>query len=236
MLIQMRHPCLLEIVGYSLPTHSLPPRIGTKYAEKGSLKEALKQRQSGWIPPFMDETGIAIIVAGIVLGMRFIHRRCAIHRNLKPGNILLDDCGFVRIGDLGSSRLADMDVTMTKQAGTPMYMAPEMYEDGEYTGAVDVFSFALILYELLVGEPVFSPAQSPTALMKQARSHERPTLPDEMNVVVKRIIVRCWLVEPFARETFDDIWDALEKMKFRLTPNVDVRKVFEFVEWVRRNE
>jgi serine/threonine-protein kinase len=74
---------------------------------------------------------------------------------LKPANILLDKRGHPTIGDLGSGRFCDLRQTATSGVGTPLYMAPELYEAADYTGSVDVYSFSLIAYKVLVGEPVF---------------------------------------------------------------------------------
>jgi serine/threonine protein kinase len=62
-----------------------------KLAANGSLKEAIEQRRCGAAPGFMDDTGVCIIVAGIVLRMRYIHSRGIMHRDLKPANILIDE-------------------------------------------------------------------------------------------------------------------------------------------------
>jgi serine/threonine protein kinase len=236
MLMKLVHPCVLEIVGYSLPTPTVPARIGTMFAANGSLREALDERRSGRRRNFMDDTGIAIIIAGIVAGMRFIHSRGVIHRDVKPGNILIDERGYVRIGDLGSSRLVSLDVTQTKQVGTALYMAPEMYEDGVYDASADVFSFALIVYELVVGDYVFPPRLAPMVLMKKVASSQRPKLPDDMNITVKKMILRCWSVDPMIRESFDEIWCHLSRIKFQITPQVDSSRVEEFLSWVEANE
>jgi len=153
MLIRLRHPCVLSIVGYLLPTQTSRAQIGTEFAVNGSLRSALDKLRNGSPPNFMNGTGIAIIVSGLAHGMKFIHSSGVIHRDLKPENVLLDERGWVLIGDLGSCRLVDMKVTQTKLVGTPLYMAPEMYDEGEYTAAVDVYSFGLIVYELLAGGP-----------------------------------------------------------------------------------
>jgi serine/threonine protein kinase len=144
-LIRLRHPCVLSIVGYLLPTATSRAQIGTEFAVNSSLRSALDKLRSGSPPDFMNDTGIAIIVGGLAHGMKFIHSSGVIHRDLKPENVLLDKCGWVRIGDLGSCRLVDMNVTQTKLVGTPLYMAPEMYDEGEYTVAVDVYSCGLIV-------------------------------------------------------------------------------------------
>jgi serine/threonine protein kinase len=233
MLTRLRHPCVLSIVGYSLPTETEPAQIGTEYAPNGDLDKILKQRRLGQAPRFADDTGIAIIVCGIVYGMRYLHSRGVMHRDLKPMNVLLDSSGHAKIGDFGSSRLASMNLTLTHCVGTPLYMAPEMYQDGEYTVAVDVYSFALMLYESLVGVPVFPINVSPVALMRKVVNGERPQLPCTMNEEIREMIERCWSVDPSNRDSFHDIAGLFASIDFKLTPNVDSERVWDYADMIR---
>jgi serine/threonine protein kinase len=107
----------------------------------------------------MDDIGMAMIIVGVVHGMKFLYSSGVTHRDLKPANILLEEGGWPRIGNLNKSRFVNLEIMQTMQVGTPMYMAPETYDD-EYTTAADVYSFALILYEVLVGCPVFDRNES----------------------------------------------------------------------------
>lgn len=145
-----------------------------KYATNGSLKDILQQITNGQAPEFVDDTWIATAIGSIILGMKYIHSNNYIHRDLKPGNILVDDQGNVLIGDLGSSRFVDLQITYTKMVGSPFYMAPEMYDEGQYTKLVDVYSFALILFELLVKQPVFPKNLQPLPLMRKVCDGTRP--------------------------------------------------------------
>jgi serine/threonine protein kinase len=221
---------VLRIVGYSLLTHSKPAQIGTKFAANGSLRDALDRSPR---PTFLDETGIAIIVVGIVVGMRFIHGRGILHRDLKPANILLDEHGYPQIGDLGSSRLGDLGLTMTAQVGTPLYMAPETYDDCDYTQAVDVYAFGLMLYELIVGQPAFPPTISRNVLYRKVVTGERPQLPATLDDAVRETISRNWAVSPAGRDSFEDIFDRLAAIDFKVTPGVDTTRVSEFLSFIR---
>jgi serine/threonine protein kinase len=226
-MICLRHPCVIPIVGYSIDSRTLRAEIGSKYAVNGSLRDALKT-----LPPprFVDDTGMAIIVCGIVLGMKFIHSRGLIHGDLKPENILVNELGHAGIVDFGSSRLGAL--SFGRGIGTPYYTAPEMYYNEDYTSAVDVYSFALILYEMLVGHCVFPLRVSEAALVEQIVTGARPVLPSTMDEAVAGIIRRCWSVNPGDRDTFDEVWRDLERIHFQLTRNVSCRQVAEYVLWV----
>jgi serine/threonine protein kinase len=148
MLRSLRHPCVLDILGVSPPVGFSSPKIATAYMTNRSLQEALQKRESRQVPPFLNETGIAIIVSGLVLGTRFLHSRGAVHRDLKSENLFLDIDGPLTIGDLGTCRFVSHDGTMTFDVGSYCYMAPEIALGLEYTNAVDVYSFGLILFEV----------------------------------------------------------------------------------------
>jgi hypothetical protein len=227
-MIRLSHPCVVAIVGCSLPTKKSPAQIATRYAANGSLRQALDMSA-----PFLDNTGRAVVVCGIIVGMKFIHSQGFMHRDLKPENILLDERGFAQIGDLGSSRFYDTGLTLTTRVGTPLYMAPEMYDDAcDYTWAVDVYSFALIVYEVLAGQPAFPLTLAPSALMKKVVPGDRPRLPADMDAMVKTIVERGWSVEPTMRLSFDDIFTMLESIEFRLSAGVDSVRVHEFMSLV----
>jgi serine/threonine protein kinase len=97
---------------------------------------------------FLDETGVSIIVCGIVLGMRFIHSQGAMHRDLKPENILHDENEHMMISDLGRSRFDDLCLTLTSQVDCPRYMAPEMSDDSEYIPRLMFICFVLFCTNL----------------------------------------------------------------------------------------
>jgi hypothetical protein len=236
MMIRLRHPCVLPIVGYSLPTSTSPGRIGTKYAINGSLRSALDARRSGSCPSFLDATGVSIILTGLAIGMKFIHSRGVIHRDLKPANILIDERGWPQIGDLGSSRLVSLDVTLTQNVGTPLYMAPEMYEECEYTSAIDVYAFALIAYEVLAGDYVFPPHISRLALMKESSQFQRPPFPEWVKPPMRQIIGLGWLPNVSARPSFESILTDLESANFDVTGCGDSSRIYDFVSHVRRIE
>lgn len=234
-LINIQHPCIIPIKGFSPPTPktettlSNPPKIATMYAQNGSLSDIIEKIKNNQKPQFVDDTWIASAIISIILGMKHIHSRHYIHRDLKPGNILIDENGNVMIGDLGSSRFADLNISYTKMVGSPFYMAPEMYDEGQYSQLVDVYSFSVILYELLVGEPVFPKNIQPLPLMRKVCDGTRPEIPDRIHPEIADIIRHCWDVSPDQRYTFSKIFEKLKNIDFQITPNVDSNRVKELI-------
>jgi hypothetical protein len=222
MMISLQHSCILRIVGYSLPTRRSPAHIGTVFAANGSLRSALDSHS-------LDDTGIVIVICGLVRGLQFLHSKNVMHRDLKPENILLDERNWPQIGDLGSSRLVDLNLTQTREPGTPLYMAPELYDEAEYTTAVDIFSFGLILYELLVGCRAFPPTIAPYVLMKKVMNGVRPEIPADVNETGKKMIKRCWNVDPDVRPLINEVAAAFEAIQFKLKPNVDTQRLSAFI-------
>jgi serine/threonine protein kinase len=108
-------------------------------------------------------------------------------------------------------------------------MAPEMFTDDEYSPAVDVYSFSLIVYELLVGEAAFPATLGLGALMEKVGAGARPPLPCDMDETVKGFISWCWSADPSLRDSFELILNLLRGIDFKITPGVDSRRVYEFL-------
>jgi serine/threonine protein kinase len=83
----------------------------------------------------------------------------------------------------------------------PLYMAPEMYNDADYTAAVNVYSFVLIVYEVFVGKPVFPATTMPPVLFRNVSQGDRPPLPASMNGALQELVRRGWSVNPGGRST-----------------------------------
>jgi serine/threonine-protein kinase len=133
-------------------------------------------------------------------GLGEAHRAGLVHRDVKPGNILVRPDGSVKITDFGIAWSArSVALTRTGQViGTPQYLSPEQAEGRPTTPASDVYALGLIGYECLTGHAAFDGDNAVTIALKQVRQEPEP-LPGELPAGVRGLISRALLKDPAAR-------------------------------------
>ena len=143
-------------------------------------------------------------------GMMYLHSRSIIHRDIKSGNLLLDDSGVIKVADFGLARAHGPTSNLLTLVGTYPYMAPELLDSQPYNSSVDVYSFGVVMWECLTRDEPFrgcSPMQIVATLMRGERPKlpERPALPQSY----VRVLTECWATQPERRPTFGQALDRL---------------------------
>ncbi|KAL8249665.1 hypothetical protein R6Q59_006533 [Mikania micrantha] len=160
-LTNVRHRHLVALLGYCLDGHER--LLVLEYMTQGALSRFLFNYESEDLKP-LDWTTRVVIALDVARGVEYLHGlapQSFIHRDLKPSNILLDDDMRAKVGDFGLVRLApDGKVSLVTQlAGTFGYLAPEYAVTGRVTTKIDVFSFGVILMELITGRKALEETQ-----------------------------------------------------------------------------
>jgi len=155
----------------------------------------------------------------IARGMNYLHENKPepiIHRDLEPSNILRDDSGHLKVADFGVSKLLTVkeDRPLTCQETSCRYVAPEVFSNKEYDTKVDVFSFALILQEMIEGQQPFH-TQQEKEVTKVYAAKERPPFRAPAKRYahgLRELIEECWSEKPAKRPTFRQIIRRLESI------------------------
>jgi TolB-like protein/Tfp pilus assembly protein PilF/predicted Ser/Thr protein kinase len=149
---RLNHPCIV-------PIYEIGERDGSCYfsmglVEGGQLHEVVKE---GPMPPRRS----AELIAKLARTVHYAHEHGILHRDIKPGNILIDAKGEPHLTDFGLARLVETESTVTRTMevlGTPSYMAPEQVQanNGQVSIATDIYGLGAVLYQLLTGQPPFA--------------------------------------------------------------------------------
>ena len=196
----------------------------TDYVSGGSLSDAISMLGSSRDSvSWFDSTARAVIVVGIVHGMRYVHSRGIIHRDLKPSNVLLDEHHHPQLCDFGSSRSISGDFTLTQAPQVTLYYAAPEFADpnlDSYDTKVDVYSFGMMLYEIVTGQLALRHLNQFQVLGFILRGM-RPEIPGDVLPFTRSLIERCWSGAPSERPSFAEICSELAEQHFRLFEDVD---------------
>ncbi len=139
------HPCIVPI--YEVGERDGQCYFSMKFVEGGQLDEVVKQSP-------MSLRQAVELIAKVARTVHYAHEHGILHRDIKPGNILLDGKGEPHLTDFGLARLVESESTITRTVevlGTPSYMAPEQAagNNAQLTSATDVYGLGAVLYQLL---------------------------------------------------------------------------------------
>ena len=191
------HPCIV-------PIHEVGERDGScyfsmKFIEGGQLDDVVRREP-------LSIRRAAELIAKLARAVHYAHEHGILHRDIKPGNILLDQKGEPHLTDFGLARLVETEstVTRTKEVlGTPSYMAPEQAvgETRKLTSATDVYGLGAVLYQLLTGQPPFAGGTTYETVKLLLETEPRP--PRLLNPKIDRdlstICLKCLEKDPKRR-------------------------------------
>ena len=188
--------------------------ISMEFVDGESLREILRR-----FGPLSRRRGIEIALQ-ICDGLEEAHNQEVVHGDLKPGNIMVDRSGNVKVMDFGIARSVGTGIkTGTADFGTPAYMAPEQARGEKVEVRTDIYALGLVLYEMFAGTPAFMGDTPSILALKQIDEIPRPPCEIEPTIgsQIDRVILRCLEKEPANR------YHSLRELKSALTKAADWR-------------
>src|SRR5918996_1429201 len=193
----LSHPNIVGVYDYGTDGADGEPYIVMELVHGSDLAAILHERGA------LSVTDSVRIAIGVADALEVAHRRGIVHRDVKPGNIMITDGGDVKVTDFGIARAvseASMTVTGTT-LGSVHYFSPEQARGDEVTGASDVYSLGIVLFEMLTGRRPFSGDSAAAVALKRLNedaprpSDLGPRIPAGLEAILMRALAR----EPASR-------------------------------------
>ncbi|XP_041014469.1 serine/threonine-protein kinase STY46-like isoform X1 [Juglans microcarpa x Juglans regia] len=201
---KVRHKNVVQFIGACTKPPSLC--IVTEFMSGGSVYDYLHKQKGVFKLPSLVKVAI-----DVSKGMNYLHENNIIHRDLKAANLLMDENDVVKVGDFGVARVKAQSGVMTAETGTYRWMAPEVIEHKPYDHKADVFSFGVVLWELLTGKLPYeylTPLQAAVGVVQKGL---RPTIPKHAHPKLVELLERCWQQDPALRPDFSEVIEILQQ-------------------------
>ncbi|KAJ0266748.1 hypothetical protein HA466_0006930 [Hirschfeldia incana] len=207
LLSRLSHPNVIKFVG-AYKDHPVYCVL-TEYLTEGSLRAYLHKPENRSLPL----KKLIEFALDIGRGMEYIHSRHVIHRDLKPENVLIDEDFQLKIADFGIACEEEYCDMLADDPGTYRWMAPEMIKRKPHGRKADVYSFGLLLWEMVAGATPYEDMNPIQAAFAVVDKNLRPTIPEDCPAAMKALIERCWSVAPDKRPDFWQVVKVLEQFE-----------------------
>ncbi|KAG5547591.1 hypothetical protein RHGRI_013330 [Rhododendron griersonianum] len=215
--LKVRHRNVVQFIGACTQSPSLC--IVTEFMSGGSVYDYLHKRKGTFKLPSLLRVAI-----DISKGMDYLHQNNIIHRDLKAANLLMDEHDVVKVADFGVARVKAQSGVMTAETGTYRWMAPEVIEHKSYDHKADIFSFGIVMWELLTGKIPYeylTPLQAAVGVVQQGL---RPTIPKNAHPKLAELLRKCWQQDPTSRPDFSEITETLQQIAKEVEGEGDDRR------------
>lgn len=210
-LSQLRHPCICSFFGPCLQQGR--PSIVLEYMKCGALYNFLHglapDGQSAANAAALTAKLLVRIVLEVARGLHYLHSEKIMHRDVKSANVLLDEQWHAKLADFNISKnntLNAANANHTGEAGTYRYMAPEVIQNKPYNCKCDIYSFGILLWEVLHMKVPFTGIHQVRVAFMVAMENKRPQI--SLRPPLERfgeVIEACWQSEPKMRPDMNDV-------------------------------
>ncbi|KAL3679475.1 hypothetical protein R1sor_022431 [Riccia sorocarpa] len=211
----VRHKNLVQFIGAC----SCWPKlcIVTELMAGGSVRDVMESRGCG-----LELPAAIKVLRDAARGMDFLHRRGIVHRDLKAANLLIDEHDVVKVCDFGVARIkpavasshggGNWTAEMTAETGTYRWMSPEVLEHKPYDHKADVYSFGIMIWEVLTGEIPYAGLTPLQAAIGVVQRGLRPVMPATVPPKLAGLAELCWHQDPDQRPEFNEAVTILEEL------------------------
>ncbi|KAF8118205.1 hypothetical protein N665_0006s0197 [Sinapis alba] len=208
-MLRLRHPNVVLFMG----AVTRPPNFSilTEFLPRGSLYRLLHRPNHQ-----LDEKRRMRMALDVAKGMNYLHTShpIVVHRDLKSPNLLVDKNWVVKVCDFGLSRMKHHTYLSSKStAGTPEWMAPEVLRNEPANEKCDVYSFGVILWELVTSRIPWKGLNPMQVVGAVGFQNRRLEIPDDIDPTVAQIIRDCWQTEPHLRPSFTQLMRSLKRLQ-----------------------
>ena len=196
MLKQCDSPYILKYYSSYIKNNTI--WIVLEFCDGGSILDIMRITNK-----FYNEKEIASIIKMVLKGLQFLHAQRKIHRDIKAGNILLNDEGIAKLGDFGvSAQLTNSISKKVSKIGTPYWMSPEVISQKSYDSKCDIWSLGITCIELAEGEPPYSEVRTFLVMKKILNNPPKGlTNPKLWSNDFNDFVEKCLIFDPAQRPT-----------------------------------
>ncbi|CAK9238172.1 unnamed protein product [Sphagnum troendelagicum] len=216
---QLHHPNVVAFYGVVRDGPGGTLATVTEYMVNGSLKQVLQKKDRT-----IDRRKRLLIAMDAAFGMEYLHGKNIVHFDMKCENLLVNmrdpHRPVCKVGDLGLSKVKHQTMVSGGVRGTLPWMAPELLNGNSnmVTEKVDVFSFGIVMWELLTGEEPYASMHYGAIIGGIVNNTLRPKIPSWCDPTWKSLMERCWSADPADRPTFSVIASELRAMAVAIQP------------------
>lgn len=244
----LKFPSILSFIGFSFYNikNKPKPTFVIEYLHNCSLFDILEIERKREKVIEWNDTKKLITIYGIAAAIAYMHSLSIIHRDLKPSNILFDEYLFPKLTDFGFSKLVsnfsqdDSDEVQDEIPATPEYIAPELLSEHQYykdSFSVDIYSFAIIMYEIITGEKPYEDLKKPVDIVNEVtQKNRRPKFDKNIQLCYRNLIVNCWQSNPLDRPSASEIVETLKSDPNFITENVNKDEFLKYVEYLESSQ